>query len=221
MANPYLNGGCGNVILPGKKPDHYALLDDSLTHYPLWVNADRNSAPGVDEIIDLFKVPWHWPDNYFDGALLAHVMEHCPHEIKLADDSPRAQELAQCQDMWYAVFAELHRVLSPGSMVHIISPFAWSQGANFDPTHTRYLLPETFSHSMRPDPNAPFEYANGNLHFETRELRPGVSKWFAHLVPTAHDTPEVAERKQRELEEAAATRLNVISEFYIRLEAIK
>jgi len=237
---PYLNLGSGRTKFPGPRPDHHSLIDEALYAYPSWLNVSKNASEEPDCVMDLFAYPWPLESNSYDGALCAHLCEHIPHEIEVVheeflhgtyidkafDQIVKERNLhaalkKKYQDGWFAFFSELHRVLTPGAQVHIISPFAWSQGAMHDPTHTRYLLPETFSHSMRPDPNAPFEYANGNLHFETRELRPGVSKWFAHLVPTAHDTPEVAERKQRELEEAAATRLNVISEFYIRLEAIK
>jgi hypothetical protein len=229
---PYLNLGCGRVILPAPKPDHYALIDN-ITEYALWHNVDRNAVPGVDETADLFSYPWAWADNSFDGALCAHLCEHIPHEIKLTRDAQlvidnaklgddvsvkgkfagyvmRATELAQLQDGWYAFFSELWRVLTPGAIIHVLSPYAWSDGAMHDPSHTRYLTPASFQHSMTPNPDAPFAYATGGLHLEMADLRYGVSEDFKHLIG-----------QQELLERAARTQINVCAEFYVKLQVVK
>ena len=208
---PYLNAGCGRIILPGEQPAHHGLVSPAIYQYPYWVNADRNMQPGVDKVIDLFSYPWDFPDNSFDGALFSHVCEHIPHGIKLKDDSPRAQELAKCQDGWYSWWAEAHRVCTPGAIIHVLSPYAWSQGSMTDPSHTRYLTEHTFSHSMKPDPNSPFEYATGGLHFEQDDPAVfRVTEMFAHL----QDDPQ-------ELTRALQTRINVAYELYVKLRAVK
>jgi SAM-dependent methyltransferase len=208
---PYLNLGCGRIILPAPKPTHHALVDDAVYAYPLWTNADRNAEPGVDCVMDAFRYPWDFADNSFDGALLTHLIEHVPHEIKLKDDSERAQQLAKCQDGFYSFFAELYRVLTPGAVVHILSPYGWSQGAITDPTHTRLITEHTFSHSMQPDPNSPFKYETGGIHFEMVDApRYTINELFSHLV----GNPQA-------LQYAFQTQLNVAYEIMVKLRVIK
>lgn len=197
---PYLNAGCGRVILPAPAPAHYGLIDPGVTDYALWVNADRNASAGVDYIVDLFRYPWPFADNSYDGALLAHIVEHIPHEPK-----------GEYQDGWYAFFAELWRVLTPGAVAHVLSPYGWSQGAITDPTHTRLLTEHTFTHSMAPDPDSPFQYATGGLHFELVEpARFNITELFGYLRDD-----------QDELRRALQTRINVAYELYVKLRAVK
>lgn len=228
MQKPYLNAGCGRIVLPTARPAHHALIDDAIYAYPLWVNADRNAAPGVDQVVDLFRYPWPFEDNSFDGALLAHLCEHIPHEIRInhvsmLDDevggaasagvigAERRARLMDCQDGWYAFFAELYRVLTPGAIAHILSPYAWSEGAVGDPTHTRLLTPGTFVHSMQPDPDAPFAYAVGGLHFEPADApRYNITPGFQHLIG-----------QTELLNQAVNHQVNVVSEFSVKLRAVK
>jgi hypothetical protein len=218
---PMLNGGCGNIILPCEQPAHHALVNPAIYHFPLWVNADRNPAPGVDCVTDLFQVPWEFPDNSFDGALFSHFMEHVPHEIKLRDDSPRAKELAKCQDGWYAVWAEVYRTLTPGALVHILSPYGWSQGAITDPTHTRLLTEHTWTHSMQPDPNAPFSYETGGIHFEVVNVTFGLYQNWQHLLTHPHDNAETVSAKQAKFNELLRSQINVVNDMYAKLRVVK
>jgi len=207
---PYLNLGCGKIILPAARPGHHALINPAIYDYALWHNVDKIALSGVDEVIDIFTYPWLWVDNSFDGALLSHIAEHIPHEIRLRDDSPRAKELAQMQDGWYAFFAELYRVLTPGALIHVLSPYAWSAGAVTDPTHTRLITEHTFSHSMTPDSDGPFQYANGGVHYEIRALMFNPTPLFADIVDD-----------QVAFTRALQTRLNVVYELYVQLEVVK
>ena len=214
---PMLNLGCGRVILPAPKPAHYGLLDP-IESYALWHNVDRNELPGVDTATNIFRYPFEWEDNSFDGALCAHLCEHIPHQIDLWDANviERSQlvlrsRLSRMQDGWFAFFSELWRVLTPGSIIHILSPYAWSNGAMHDPSHTRYLTPESFQHSMTPNPDAPFAYATGGLHLELVEPpRVNVMPEFQHLA----GNPIL-------FQQAVNTQLNVISEFAVKLRVIK
>lgn len=211
---PYLNLGCGRVILPGERPAHHGLVDEAIYAYPHWHNVDRNATPGVDEVADVFAYPFPFADNSFDGALLTHLVEHIPHDIRLHDDAPlqAGYNLTCLQDGWYAFFAELYRVLTPGAKVHILSPYAWSAGAVTDPTHTRLITEHTFTHSMRPEPeDNPFEYATGGIHFEMAQPPMWrITPLFAHL---ADDTAALAHALQ--------TQLNVAYELYVVLEVVK
>lgn len=211
----YLNLGCGRVILPAPKPAHHGLIPDGVHDYALWHNVDRNQQPGVDEVVDVFRYPFPWADNAFDGALLTHLCEHIPHEITPTVCNPalfaRREQLMNMQDGWFAFFAELHRVLTPGSLIHVLSPYAWSDGGITDPTHTRMLTPASFMHSMQPDPDAPFAYATGGLHLELAEApRLNITSAFQHLV----GQPEL-------FQQALSTQINVAYEFYVRLRVVK
>lgn len=238
---PYLNLGAGRIILPNERPAHHGLVDPVIYQYPLWHNVDRNPAPGVDECVDLFTYPWPWADNSYDGALLSHLCEHIPHEVQWGRfthlNYPYANEdwlmaykshldmgvqSKVYQDGWYAFFSELYRVLTDGALVHILSPYGWSQGAITDPTHTRYLTEHTFTHSMKPDPNSPFEYATGGIHFEMDEpARFGITEMFQHLVIRPDDNPTVAQAKQVQLREAFQTRINVAYDMAVKLRVVK
>lgn len=219
MQKPFLNLGCGRVILPAPKPQHYGLIDD-ITDYALWHNVDRNPEPGVDETLDIFRYPFPWADNSFDGALCAHICEHIPHEIKKSvlptisqlitkQLNAQSEVIDGLQDGWYAFFAELHRVLAPGSIIHVLSPYAWSQGGVTDPTHTRLLTEQSFTHSMQPDPNSPFKYATGGLNLEMVEP---ARFTLTGLVKV--DT-------QQEFIYALQTKINVVYELYVKLRVVK
>lgn len=183
---PYLNLGCGKTHFPSAKPPGHEAVDDALYNYPLWVNVDKVEGVGADKVFDLFTYPWPLEDNSFDGALLAHIVEHIPHEIKLSEYAkvrPRytatsnlalneryakTEFLLTLQDGWYAFFSELYRVLTPGAIVHIISPYGFSDGGITDPSHTRYLTINTFTHSMTPEisDGSTFKYNNGGINFQ-------------------------------------------------------
>lgn len=217
----YLNLGAGRIILPDDRPAHHGLVDPAIYSYPLYWNVDRNMQPGIDQCIDLFTYPWPLESNSYDGALLSHLCEHIPHEIKLNIEvgetsaateklNTGAYDLGKMQDGWYAFWAELYRVLTDGAVVHVLSPYGWSQGAITDPTHTRLLTEQTFTHSMKPDPNSPFAYQTGGIHFELLDTRFNITELFRHLVDD-----------QTELTRALQTRLNVAYEFYVKLQVVK
>lgn len=222
VGKPYLNLGCGRVILPCERPHHHGLVEEAIYAYPHWHNVDRNAAPGVDEVADIFTYPFPFADNSFDGALLTHLVEHIPHDIRAHLFPPpnaryhhtRAdvERIYAMQDGWYAFFAELYRVLTPGALVHILSPYGWSQGAITDPTHTRLITEHTFTHSMRPEPeDNPFEYQTGGIHFEVADdPRWRITPLFQHL---ADDPPALVHALQ--------TQLNVAYELYIKLRVVK
>jgi hypothetical protein len=242
----FLNLGCGHVILPCERPFHHGLVDEAIYNYPLWHNVDRNGGEGVDECVDVFTYPWRWEDNSFDGALLSHLAEHIPHEIKLnyhrsivasyndgehiiyGDTSPeierldqRAKQLSQCQDGWFAFFAELYRVLTPGAIVHILSPYGWSQGAITDPTHARLLTEHTWTHSMQPDPNATFSYETGGIHFEVVNVTFGLYQNWQHLLTHPHDNAETVSAKQAKFNELLRSQINVVNDMYAKLRVVK
>lgn len=230
---PFLNLGCGRTHLPGARPAHHALVPEGIYTGEQWVNVDRSPNVDADKVFDLFSYPWPLESDSYDGALLSHLCEHIPHEIKISatpdmitygvstDQINRCNELQHLQDGWFAFFAELYRVLRNGAEVHILSPHARSDGAISDPTHTRYLLPQSFEHSMTPNPDAPFEYATGGIHFEMVDQKVGVTGDYNHMLPLTTDPADVQQAKHLQLEHLARTQNNVIPEFYVRLKVVK
>ena len=218
-----LNLGCGNIILPGPRPGHHSAIDEALYAEPDWINADRNPASGVNQVMDAFRYPWPFKDASFDNVLLTHIVEHIPHEIKLTKQTlgePLTEtqlrwRLENAQDGWYAFMAEVYRVLKPGGIAHILSPYAWSQGAMTDPTHTRFITEQTFTHSLGMETvdseNAPFTYNNLGVKYEivdTPLFR--ITELFQHLS----DDPDA-------LQLALQTQINVAYEIYVKLRKLE
>lgn len=210
---PYLNLGCGTTHFPSERPPGHELIDEKVYSYPLWLNVDKVQGVGADLCFDLFKYPWPLPSDSFDGAVLGHIVEHCPHEIKLVDypsDKARAKELANLQDGWYSLFSELYRVLTPGAIAHIISPFAWSEGAIVDPTHTRFITMQSFTHGLSPEQyTGTFKY-NIACNFEVV----GHSYRYTEFAKPFINDPDL-------LQMAIMTRVNLIYDLYVQLKTIK
>ncbi len=234
LSKPFLNLGCGRTHLPGERPLHHALVPADIYTEREWVNVDRSANVGADKVFDLFTYPWPLESDSYDGALLSHLCEHIPHEINLsriiadvalsfdgekASDLPdkrRATELSQLQDGWFAFFAELYRVLTPGAEVHILSPYGQSTDAMIDPTHTRFLFPHTFQYFI-PNPDAPFEYSVGSQY-----ANEGYSLGYSEYASRIMNNPMLTEEQKRaDLELAIGTQMNIVREFYIRLKVVK
>jgi len=240
----FLNLGCGTTHFPSAKPAGHDMIPDDIYSYPLWVNVDKVNGVGADKVFDLFTYPWPLEDNSFDGAICAHILEHIPHEIKidtgnikmgtaLSDSDPvdktvnmsfdpsdvykqisHIKVLQTLQDGWYAFMSELYRVLTPGALVHIVSPYGFSDGGITDPSHTRYLTMNTFTHSMTPEVSdgATFKYNNGGINF------------VIDGNPQYRITPYgklLQERTGFTYDLLMGTNLNVCYDFYLTLKAVK
>lgn len=225
-----LNIGCGKTHLPSEMPPGHEMVDVDIYNRPLWINIDKVDGVGADIRFDIFKYPWPLPSNSFDGALLAHIVEHVNHEIRVVEphwpsvfdenfQSAFRQwrsdtiKWGQLQDGWYAFFSELYRVLTPGALVHIVSPYGHGDGAITDPTHTRYLTVNTFQHSMQPDSDgATFQYNNGGINFR---ISGAVTYRSTEMVPM------LEEKLGMDYQTLLMLFNNVCYDFYLRLEAVK
>lgn len=172
-----INLGCGRATFPTTRENPYTShlmyavdggLPEALEDTVQWTNVDRINGPNINEVINLWRLPWvksdgrPWADNSFDFVWMSHIIEHIPHDIRI---NPNAHvidgyltKLAQQDgDGWWGWFYEVWRILKPGGQMHIITPYAFSIGAMGDPTHTRYIMPSSFGY-FAPNDNAPFDY---------------------------------------------------------------
>jgi len=219
-----INLGCGRVILPCKQPDYHWLLPDELYRageYE-WDNVDAVQQPGVTHIIDLFDYPWRVKSrgafaetnetiaaNTFDVALAAHLVEHIPHAVK------RNGLVVETYGGWYAWWNELARILKPGGVAHVLVPFGVNRGVLIDPTHTRFLIPETFSYLKR-NPDAPFD---NPLDYEWEALDDAMMAYTPLAIETAER--EKSGYDSETLWKVAHKYQNMVNDFAISLRVMK
>lgn len=235
---PFLNLGCGNVLLPCEKPFHHALLPDDLYEYPHWVNVDKDEIAGAEQL-DIFRYPWKWKDNSFGGAVLTHLVEHIPHEFRQtmlegkdrfpSGDSSAAGDarffarvafLQGLGDGFYAFFSELARVLVDGAVVHVLVPYALSTGGMQDPTHRRYMMPESFSYLI-PNADAPFKLADVGNWEVNAGISWGLTAYGAQMMQDMAQAEISPEQANDHLMRAIQVQFNVANEFYIKLRVRK
>lgn len=106
-----LNLGCGPKKLEG------------------WINADKAALFKPDQLVDLERFPWPWPDSSAEEVLLNHVLEH----------------LGQAPDTFIGVMKELWRVCAPGARVHVNVPDPRHESFLGDPTHVRAVTADTLA----------------------------------------------------------------------------
>ena len=99
--------------------------------YPDNLGVDMRDAEGVDVVADLAQgIPF--PDGSADRVFAVHILEHLVDFLPLVD--------------------ECHRVLRPGGILHVLSPWWRYVNAVADPTHVRLLDIQTFKGiCSRPD----------------------------------------------------------------------
>jgi hypothetical protein len=99
--------GCGSK----KRPDSWGV--------------DHFAYPGVDQIIDLDKIPWPLPEGRFENVFASHIIEHVlsvPEFMK-----------------------EIHRISSDGAIVVLVTPHFSSVNSYKDPTHRWHLASDWYS----------------------------------------------------------------------------
>jgi SAM-dependent methyltransferase len=93
---------------------------------------DRQSYPGVDVVTDL-EASLPIDDDTFDHIFAIHVLEHIRDLISLMN--------------------ELHRVLRPGGVLHVLTPYWHHINAIADPTHVRFMDIQSFKYFCQPHPD--------------------------------------------------------------------
>lgn len=91
-----------------------------------WVNVDTANLPGVDIHHNLDVAPWPWDDKSVSEILAEHVFEHVFNPLTFMNEA------------W--------RVLEPGGLLCIVSPWYQHASAFTDPTHRRFCTNETWDY---------------------------------------------------------------------------
>lgn len=124
------------------------------------VGVDRRRTPSTAVLADL-AAPLPFADACADRVFLVHVLEHLVDFLPLVD--------------------ECHRVLRPGGVLHVLSPWWRHVNAVADPTHVRYLDTQTVKGICAQEGRRRRWYP---LHVSCDGA--GV---FADLTPTDRDVP--------------------------------
>lgn len=98
-----------------------------------YVGVDVASGEHVDVVHDLLTFPWPFEESSVSHAYASHFLEHIPHQIG-----------GTAQDGFFAFFDELWRVMEPEGEAHFVVPYGIGNRGMQDPTHTRYIVPDTF-----------------------------------------------------------------------------
>jgi SAM-dependent methyltransferase len=154
-------GVWSRVRVAGRDPVVVDLGCGSTKQYPTNLGLDILAAPGVDAVADLSRsLPL--ADDSVDVLFAVHILEHLTDFLPLLD--------------------ECHRVLRPGGVLHVMSPWWGHVNAVADPTHVRLLDVQTIKGiCLQRPPTAPRWYP---LHAGCD----GASI-FADLTPLASDAP--------------------------------
>jgi hypothetical protein len=102
------NMGCGHRKLDG------------------YVNVDASAECAPDEVFDLERTPWPWPDGRASEIRFIHSLEHMGGDPKV----------------FLAIMQEIYRIGAPGCEVVIHVPHPRHDNFIGDPTHVRAITPQ-------------------------------------------------------------------------------
>jgi SAM-dependent methyltransferase len=111
------------VQVGGRDPVVLDLGCGGQRQYPTNIGVDRRRTESVAAVADVSRaLPFR--EGSVDRIFAVHVLEHLIDFLPLVD--------------------ECHRVLRPGGVLHVLSPWWKHVNAVADPTHVRFLDPQTF-----------------------------------------------------------------------------
>jgi len=183
-----LNLGCGNAKLAG------------------WVNVDSSPGCNPDQVLDLERLPWPWPDNSVEEVLMSHVLEH----------------LGSTPAIYLALFKELYRVCRNGAKIVITVPHPRHDFYLNDPTHVRPVTVEGLAMFSRKLNKQWIESRVANtplalyldVDFEIVEFKDMLDQpWLGRL--------QRGEISHADLEQAVRQFNNVVMQTTIELRAVK
>lgn len=171
-----------------------------------YVNVDSMAEGGPDEVFDLERTPWPWPDNCAEEVVFNHSLEHMGGDPKV----------------FLAIMVELYRICAPGARVNIRVPDPRHDHFLNDPTHVRAITPDMMqlfdremNETWRRDrlSNTPLALYTG-VDFKLASYQMMLAEPYGSRYDSGQLTPEG-------VMEAALSLNNVIQEWVIQLEVRK
>lgn len=109
------------------KTDLKLNLGSGYKKYPGYINVDGDVNCNPDYLINLDDINLHLPfgTNSVTRIICSHVLEHIG-------------------DGFFKLLQEIYRVCKPGAIIDITVPHPHHDCQLIDPTHKRFILPETF-----------------------------------------------------------------------------
>jgi hypothetical protein len=171
-----------------------------------WHNVDKYGVCQPDEVVDLERFPWPWPDASAGEVLFNHSLEH----------------MGQSADVFIGIMRELWRVCAPGALIQINVPDPRNDNFIDDPTHVRPVTEgvlSLFSQSLnrlwasKQAANTPLGLIHG-IDFEIENHHRDLEEPWASLLKDGRIG-------EAEVEEAVRRYNNVIRAHRFLLVAIK
>lgn len=158
------------LTLPGQRLDVLDIGCGDTKQVPGAIGLDGEAGPGVDCVADLERrLPF--ADDRFDNIFAVHVLEHIRDLLGL--------------------MRELHRILRPTGVLHVLAPHWREINAVADPTHCRYIDVQTFKHFCQARPGVlPWRplaaaSADGDVFADMQPIKDGppasrdaLARWF-------------------------------------------
>ena len=158
------------LTLAGRPLDVLDIGCGDTKQVPGAIGLDGEAGPGVDCVADL-ETPLPFADDRFDNIFAVHVLEHIRDLLGL--------------------MRELHRILRPTGVLHVLAPHWREINAVADPTHCRYIDVQTFKHFCRAKPGVlPWRplataSADGDVFADMQPIKDGppassdvLARWF-------------------------------------------
>lgn len=101
------------------------------------------------------QIPWALGVDFYrsrEANLRANIERGLPFRDHSIDQVYAVQVLEHVHDL-LGLMNEIHRVLKPGGVLHVMVPYWKYVNAVADPTHVRFFNPQTFKFFCRPYPN--------------------------------------------------------------------
>lgn len=152
-----------------------------------------------DYLVDLFQYPWPFKDRSVSEVVCHHLIEHIPHY------RPEYNGV----DGFWMFFNELYRIMRKNARATFTFPYAKSDRAFWDPSHTRYIHETAFEY-LRPE----WLEMNGLQHY------PVHCHFRADIVGTG--VPEALMNRNQEMQDHARNHYwNFFQDLQVILTAIK
>jgi ubiquinone/menaquinone biosynthesis C-methylase UbiE len=171
-----------------------------------FINIDKYPESKPDQVMDAERTPWPFDANQIDEVLFNHSLEH----------------MGADTEVFLNLMKELYRVCKPGATIQINVPHPRHDNFLGDPTHVRIISPQVLSlfskklnHELAAQglPNTPLGIYL-DVDFEIKHVKQMLEEEYLLQF-------QQKKISERELVKMISERNNIVTEYQIKLEAIK